>query len=176
MGNMRSQAVGIALVAITALLACSFELQAQPFNTPIDYTFVEDKVLVDPASVSGESILARVGDLVVVNQEDAPEDAAAMADSTQRSMAPPRFLIQDAMGRYGTTDGMLLVKVVELRDLDDVALDYNLDLAQRYEPVSVGLFRVSDVSAIAQKIAALRADSRTVYVTVNTTFYDVKPN
>ena len=132
---------------------------------------LSDLTLVELSAVSpGERIAILNGKAIVKKQKE--RAASALASTSGRN---PLVVIQDPQtGRYGISDGGIIVRVHVARDLADIASDYGLNVKHAYSALPMGVLLPSDITKAPAYISALREDARVASADLDANYYDKK--
>lgn len=134
---------------------------------------VTDSTLIDVGSVPPDAVDAYLGPFAIVKNKTLQQKGmAGLKTAAIFDESSSLFLIQDANGRYGTTDSALIVTTHDKYDLDSVASDYGLALVKIFGNISAGEMMASDLDEALAVIEQLRLDFRVKMVDLNVNFYD----
>ena len=89
-------------------------------------TIASDLVVLDASEVAESDRVAVIGSKAIVNKSTTAKYATAIA------FAASLLVVQDpASGKYGTSDGGIIVRFSEGENLADIASDHGLDIKAR---------------------------------------------
>tara|TARA_E500000178_G_C16979221_1_gene734893 strand:- start:122 stop:628 length:507 start_codon:yes stop_codon:yes gene_type:complete len=135
------------------------------------YELATDVVLARASQVPASSIGARLGDLAVVKRSALP--TATTYGATISKGGKTLTLIRDSLsGRYGTTDGSLLVQWESTALLEAIAASHALSVDQVFTGMRVAQLRPSKGEYVISVMMQLEQDARVAKVSLNTNFYD----
>ena len=91
------------------------------------------------------------------------------------SSAPALLVVQDPTnGKYGTTDGGIIISFEAEQNLSVIASDHGLDIKHGFSAVPKGVLMPSNGADIASYLESLRADSRVISADLDVNFYDLR--
>ena len=115
--------------------------------------------------------LALLGDVAVIDKS--VEGKYSRPASTGSSL----LVVRDPMtGKYGTSDGGIIIRTRESESLSAIAADYGLDLKHEFSALPMGVLMPKNISAAASVLTTLRADSRILSADLDVNFYDARAN
>ena len=127
--------------------------------------------VIDASVVPEADRLALLGDVAVIDKS--VEGKYLRAASTGSSF----LVVRDPMtGKYGTSDGGIIIGTREGESLSAIAADYGLDLKHEFSALPMGVLLPKNISAAASVLTSLRADSRIISADLDVNFYDAKEN
>ena len=131
----------------------------------------QNLTVLDASVVSDEDRLALLDNRAVVNK------SVVINYPASASIGTVLLVVQDSMsGKYGTTDGGIIVQIQEGQSLSAVASDYGMDIKHEFSALPMGVLMPSNINAAASYLSSLRADSRIVTADLDVNYYDNKPN
>tara|TARA_B100001989_G_scaffold240889_1_gene206336 strand:- start:293 stop:784 length:492 start_codon:yes stop_codon:yes gene_type:complete len=126
--------------------------------------------VVDVNSVAVLDRLATLGNLAVV-RKDVERDTFDTA-----SLGSSLLVVRDPRsGRYGTSDGSIIIRTVAGISLNDLAFEYGLAVKHSYSELPMGVLSPSDSDSVWSYLSALRMDSRVIFADLDVNFYDFVP-
>lgn len=127
--------------------------------------------VLDASVVAQADRLALLGDVAVIDKSG--EGKYSRPASTGSSL----LVVRDPMtGKYGTSDGGIIIRTRESESLLAIAADYGLDLKHEFSALPMGVLMPKNISAAASVLTALRADSRIISADLDVNFYDARAN
>lgn len=127
--------------------------------------------VLDASVVAQADRLALLGDVAVIDKSG--EGKYSRPASTGSSL----LVVRDPMtGKYGTSDGGIIIRTRESESLLAIAADYGLDLKHEFSALPMGVLMPKNISAAASVLTALRADSRIISAHLDVNFYDARAN
>ena len=161
-------AIVILSIAISGVTVNAESLKDEARYSPV---ILSDLTLVELSTVSlGDRIAILNGKAIVKRKRDVAASALA-STSGARSFV----VIQDPQtGRYGISDGGIIVRVHVARDLVDVASDYGLDVKHTYNALPMGVLLPPVIAQATTYISDLREDARVASADLDTNYYNIK--
>ena len=127
--------------------------------------------ITDASAVAEIDRVALLGGVAVINKS--VEGKYSRAASTGSSL----LVVRDPItGKYGTSDGGIIIGTREGESLSAIAADYGLDLKHEFSALPMGVLLPKNISAAASVLTSLRADSRIISADLDVNFYDAKEN
>ncbi len=127
--------------------------------------------VLDASVVAQADRLALLGDVAVIDKSN--EGKYSRPASTGSSL----LVVRDPMtGKYGTSDGGIIIRTRENESLSAIAADYGLDLKHEFSALPMGVLMPKNISAAASVLTTLRADSRILSADLDVNFYDARAN
>jgi hypothetical protein len=127
--------------------------------------------VLDASVVAQADRLALLGDVAVIDKS--VEGKYSRPASTGSSL----LVVRDPMtGKYGTSDGGIIIRTRESESLSAIAADYGLDLKHEFSALPMGVLMPKNISAAASILTTLRADSRILSADLDVNFYDARAN
>ena len=127
--------------------------------------------VLDASVVAQADRLALLGDVAVIDKS--VEGKYSRPASTGSSL----LVVRDPMtGKYGTSDGGIIIRTRESESLSAIAADYGLDLKHEFSALPMGVLMPKNISAAASVLTTLRADSRILSADLDVNFYDARAN
>ncbi len=157
---------------VTMILLCSTSL-GQFLGSEVERspTIASDLMVLDASQVAESDRVAVIGNKAIVNKSTTAKYASALA------VAASLLVVQDsASGKYGTSDGGIIVRFSEGENLADIASDHGLTIKHEFSALPMGVLMPSDIDAAAFYLSSLRADSRIVTADLDVNYYDAKPS
>ena len=131
----------------------------------------QNLVVLNAALVAESDRLALLGDLAVIDKTAA--GGFAVSASKSRGL----LVVRDPMtGKYGTSDGGIIIRTREGESLSAIAADYGLDLKHEFSALPMGVLMPKNISAAASILTTLKADSRILSADLDVNFYDARAN
>ena len=131
----------------------------------------QNLVVLNAALVAESDRLALLGDLAVIDK------TAAGGFEVSASKSRGLLVVRDPMtGKYGTSDGGIIIRTREGKSLSAIAADYGLDLKHEFSALPMGVLMPKNISAAASVLTTLRADSRILSADLDVNFYDARAN
>ncbi len=123
--------------------------------------------VVDAKSVAALDRVATLGNLAVVRRDDERDtfDTASSGISL--------LVVRDPRsGRYGTSDGSIIIRTVEGISLYDLASGHGLAVKHSYSELPMGVLSPPAPDSVSLYLRALRTDSRVIFADLDVNFYD----
>ena len=128
-----------------------------------------DLMVLDASQVAELDRIAVIGNVAVIKKSVSSKYVGAL------SSAPTLLVVRDpASGKYGTTDGGIIISFEPEQNLKTIASDYGLVIKHRFSAVSKGVLIPSNSTDIASYLRSLRADSRVISADLDVNFYDLR--
>ena len=128
-----------------------------------------DLMALDVSQVAELDRIAVIGNVAVIKKSVSSKYVVAL------SSAPALLVVRDpASGKYGTTDGGMIISFEPEQNLTTIALDHGLDIKHRFSAVPKGVLISSNSTDVASYLKALRADSRVISADLDVNFYDLR--
>ena len=131
----------------------------------------QNLIVMNVTAVSDSDRIAQLGELAVLDK------AAASGYAVSTSARPGLLVVRDPMtGAYGTSDGGMIVRLVEGSLLQDIARDYGLFIKQEFSSIPMGTLEPTDRTAVVSYLELLNKDPRVVFAELDVNFYEYKTN
>ena len=131
----------------------------------------QNLVVLNAALVAESDRLALLGDLAVIDKTAA--GGFAVSASKSRGL----LVVRDPMtGKYGTSDGGIIIRTREGESLSAIAADYGLALKHEFSALPMGVLMPKNINAAASILITLKADSRILSADLDVNFYDARAN
>ena len=128
-----------------------------------------DLMVLDASQVAKLDRIAVIGNVAVIKKSVSSKYVVAL------SSAPTLLVVRDpASGKYGTTDGGMIISFEPEQNLKTIALDHGLLIKHRFSAVPKGVLISSNSADVASYLKALRADSRVISADLDVNFYDLR--
>jgi len=159
--------LSLLLIISSILVYAEFTGSIEDRSPEIDFNLT----VLDASAVAEADSLALLGDVAVIDKS--VEGKYLRASSTGSSL----LVVRDPMtGKYGTSDGGIIIRTRESESLSAIAADYGLDLKHEFSALPMGVLMPKNISAAASVLTSLRADSRIISADLDVNFYDAKEN
>ena len=128
-------------------------------------------IVMDVTAVSNSDRIAQLGELAVLDK------AAASGYAVSTSARPGLLVVRHPRtGAYGTSDGGMIVRLLEGSLLQDIARDYGLFIKQEFSSIPMGTLEPADRTAVVSYLELLNTDPRVVFAELDVNFYEYKIN
>jgi hypothetical protein len=142
-------------------------VQSQKQNIEI----LPEAYLVDVSEFPEVEFVAVLGEKGVL-LEGSDISSASIAGAADRK----RLVIRDVRtGKYGTTDGSVIVSLANFADLERLVADYGLTIVHRFELLSRVVVRPDSIFIAGAVSRTLLGDARVLDAELNVDLYDVGP-
>ena len=134
-------------------------------------TIASDLMVLEASQVAELDRIAVIGNVAVVKKTVSSKYVGAL------SSAPILLVVRDpTSGKYGTTDGGIIIIFEAEQNLSAIASDHGLGIKHRFSALPMGVLMPSNTGAAASYLSSLRADPRIVTADLDVNYYDNKPN
>jgi hypothetical protein len=159
--------LSLLLIISSLLVFAEFIEPVQDRSPKIDLNLTA----IDASVVPEADRLALLGDVAVIDKS--VEGKYSRPASSGLSL----LVVRDPMtGKYGTSDGGIIVRTRDGESLTAIAADYGLDLKHQFSALPMGVLIPTNISTAASYLNSLRADSRIISADLDVNFYDAKEN
>jgi hypothetical protein len=132
-------------------------------------TVAPDLIVLEASQVAESDRIAVIGNKAVINKSASSKYASALA------FAPSLFVVQDPItGKYGTSDGGIVIRFSEGENLAAIAADYGMDIKHEFSALPMGVLMPFNTGAAASYLSSLRADFRVVTADLDVNFNDLR--
>lgn len=133
-------------------------------------TVMTELAIVSVADTEESNRIAVLGDKAVVKRGVSVKRASAASGSGLLVIQHP------TSGRYGTTDGGILVFLHTASDLQGLAADYGLKVKDALSVAPVGVLIPVDIKTSISFLEPLRSDPRVIDAQIDANYYDKSAN
>ena len=134
-------------------------------------TIASDLMVLDASQVAELDRIAVIGNVAVIKKGMSSKYVGAL------SSAPVLLVVRDpSSGKYGTTDGGIIISFEAEQNLSAIASDHGLNIKHEFSALPMGVLMSSDINAAGSYLSSLRADPRIVTADLDVNYYDNKPN
>jgi len=130
---------------------------------------MSDLAVVSLSDAEKSARVAVLGDKAVVAKGVGVTRASAGRDVELLVIQHP------SNGRYGTSDGGILVFLHAAGDLEGLAADYGLNIKDSLSSAPIGILHPADIETSVSFLEPLRSDPRVVAAQLDTNYYEVAP-
>ena len=128
-----------------------------------------DLMVLDASQVAELDRIAVIGNVAVIKKSFSSKYVGAL------SSASTLLVVRDpASGKYGTTDGGMIISFEPEQNLTTIASDHGLVIKHRFSAVPKGVLISPNSNDIASYLRSLRADSRVISADLDVNFYDLR--